>query len=195
LGGLATTLGIYYSGQSGRPFSYMAVGDVNGDGRSDNDLPYIPRDVNDVILVSSTGTVLAKTDNAYSQLFTFIEGDKYLNENRGRIAERSGPREPWSHTLDLRLAQEIPTLAGQRIELTFDVLNVLNLLNSKWGWVKTTGVNQTFNFIEFHSLETTAGANYGKPRYRWTNTTLTSPFQPDNILSRWQAQFGIRYTL
>lgn len=195
LGGLATSIGLFYGGASGRPFSYMVVGDVNGDGRSDNDLPYIPRDVNDIILVNSAGTVLAKNDAAYTQLFTFIEGDKYLNANRGKIAERSGPREPWAHSLDLRITQEIPTIAGQKIELTFDVLNVLNLLNKKWGWIKTTGVNQTFNFIEFHSLETTTGPDYGKPRYRWTNTTLTSPFQPDNILSRWQAQFGVRYTL
>lgn len=194
-GGFATTVGLSYNGASGRPVSYLVVGDINGDSRSDNDLPYIPRDVNDIILVNSGGTVLPKTDAAYSQLFQFIDGDEYLSKNKGRIAERSGPREPWAHTIDLRIAQEIPTIAGQRLEITLDVINVLNMLNSKWGWVKTAGVNQSFNFIEFHSLETTAGANYGKPRYRWTNTTLSSPFQPDNILSRWQAQVGIRYTL
>ncbi len=194
IAGLATSIGLFYNGQSGRPFSYLVVGDVNGDGRSDNDLPYIPRDENDIILVNSAGTVLPKTDAAYAQLFNFINSDPYLRENKGRIAERSGPREPWAHMLDLRISQEIPTIAGQKIELTFDILNLPNLLRpKKWGWVKNTGVNQTFNLIEFHSLETTPGPNYGKPRYRWTNPS--TPFQPDNILSRWQAQFGIRYTI
>jgi len=190
--GLATTLGIFYSGQSGRAFSYLVSGDVNGDGRSDNDLAYIPRDANDIILVNSSGTVLPPTDPAYAALMAYVNGDDYLNDNKGKISERSGPREPWGHQIDLRLAQEIPTIAGQRFEITFDILNVLNLLNSDWGWQRNVGVNQTVNLMSFHSIETTPGANYGKPRYQWQG--LSDPFVPDNIFSRWQAQLGIRYT-
>ena len=73
----------------------------------------------------------------------YVNGDDYLNDNKGKISERSGPREPWGHQIDLRLAQEIPTIAGQRFEITFDILNVLNLLNSDWGWQRNVGVNQT----------------------------------------------------
>jgi len=205
--GLATSIGVFYNGQSGRPFSYLVSGDVNGDGASGNDLAYIPRNANDIILMSgsaATDTVLPKSHPDYARLMAFIEGDDYLNENKGRISERMGPREPWSHQIDMRISQEIPTISGQRIELTFDILNVLNLLNGDWGWVRNTGANQNFNLFTFHSLETTPGADYGKPRYALSSSAKVTdgkadPFLPDDLqparVSRWQLQFGIRYTL
>lgn len=195
---IVTTVGLYYAGLSGRPFSYMVAGDVNGDGRSDNDLIYIPKDANDIILTNAGGTVLAKTDPAYSQFLAFIDADSYLKDNKGKISERSGPREPWSHEIDLHVGQEIPTFAGQRIEISFDILNVLNLLKSDWGWVRTTGVNQTVNLLTLKGFVTTPGADYGKPKYNWAVYPITDgkadPFQPDNLLSRWQAQLGFRYS-
>jgi hypothetical protein len=189
--GLKTNFGIFYNGYSGRPFSYVVNGDVNGDGEIDNDLVYIPRDVNDIILVSSTGAVLPKDDAAYASFFSYIENDEYLSENRGSMSERNGAREPWSHQIDLRLSQEIPTFTGHKVEVTFDILNVLNLFNREWGWQQTVP-NQNAFLLGFHSLETEAGNNYGRPRYTWGNPG--DPNQPMNIESRWQAQLGIRYT-
>jgi hypothetical protein len=197
-GGFVTDIGLAYNGQSGRPFSYMVSGDVNGDGRSDNDLPYIPKDANDILLTNSAGTVLPKSDAAYAQMMAFIDADSYLKDHKGQISERSGPREPWAHTLDLRINQDIPTFRGQRIQLTLDILNLPNLLNSEWGWINNTGVNQTVNLVTFKGLEKTVGADYGKAKYQWTGLKVTDgkadPFQPDNILSRWQMQLGVRYT-
>ena len=72
------------------------------------------------------------------------------------------------------------------------MLNVLNFLDNDWGWVKTTGTNQTVNLLTFHSIETAAGADRGKPRYQWGGTF--QQFLPDNITSRWQAQLGVRYS-
>lgn len=195
--GYITDIGVFYNGQSGRPFSYMVTGDVNGDGRSDNDLVYIPRDANDIILVSSTNAVLPKSDIAYTQLMSFINSDTYLSANKGKISDRSGPREPWAHSVDMRLTQDIPVIQGHTIELTVDILNVLNLLNSDWGWIKNTGVNQTVSMLTFKGLDKTPGADYGKPHYALTlpgSNTAPAPFLPDNILSRWQIQFGARYT-
>jgi hypothetical protein len=195
--GFATTLGLLYNGLSGRPFSYLVSGDVNGDGRSDNDLIYIPRDENDIVLVSSSRTVLPKTDAAYAALFAYINADSYLQENKGKMSERSGPREPWSHQLDLHFAQEIPTFLGQKIELTIDILNFMNLLNGEWGWVRNTGLNQTANLLQFQGI-VASGADAGKPMYTWLNQPINDgkadPFVADNLLSRWQAQVGVRYS-
>ena len=195
--GWRTTVGLFYNGQSGRPFSYMVSGDVNGDGRSDNDLVYIPRDQNDIILVSSSGAVLPKSDAAYTQLFNYIDADSYLKDHKGTISERSGPREPWAHSIDMRVVQEIPTIGTQGVQITIDILNVLNLLNKEWGWIRSSGVNQTVNMLGFKGLTKTVGADYGKPLYQWLglpiNNGKADPFQPDNILSRWQVQLGIRY--
>ena len=191
--GYATTIGLNYNGQSGRPYSYMVVGDVNGDGRTDNDLVYIPKDINDIVLVSSTGTVLAKTASDYQALTDFINRDDYLKDHKGQMSERSGPREPWSSSIDMHIAQEIPVIAGHKVEITVDILNLLNLFDNGAGWVRNTGANQTVNMLQFTGFTTTAGPDYGKPKYVWLG--VSDPFQPDNILSRWQMQLGVRYTL
>jgi hypothetical protein len=191
--GLKTNIGLFYNGYSGRPFSYYVNGDVNGDGELDNDLIYIPKDVNDIILVDSKGIVLAKNDPAYTALFAYIDNDDYLKENKGKISERNGSREPWSHQIDLHISQEIPTFGGQLVEITFDILNLTNLLNNEWGWQKTTGANQNVTPLQLYSLGNTVGSSdYGKPRY--TFTASGDPSIPSDTGSRWQAQLGIRYT-
>jgi len=186
--GLATTIGLFYNGLSGRPYSYIIDGDVNGDGLADNDLAYIPRDANDIILVSSAGAVLAKTDAAYGELMAYIDNSDYLKDRKGMMAERNGARSPWSHQIDLRITQEIPSLFGHKFEITFDILNVMNLIDKEAGWIKLA--NDT-RLLKFHSIAPT-GADKGKARYQWA--AFSDPDIPSNLLSRWQAQFGIRYT-
>lgn len=189
--GMKTTVGLFYNGASGRPFSYYVAGDINGDGESDNDLIYIPKDENDIILVNSSGNVLPTTDAAYASLFDYINSDDYLKENKGKMSVRNGAREPWIHQFDLRISHEIPTIMGQSIELSFDIINLTNLLNSEWGWQKEV-TNQNVALVTFHSLDNDVNsANYGKPRYQWTN--LKEAALPANLNSRWQAQFGVRY--
>jgi hypothetical protein len=212
--GLATTVGVFYNGQSGRPFSYMITGDVNGDGRSDNDLAYIPKDANDIVLMGVTDPTLPfhavtnpnikltdKSRSEYSQLMAFIDADPYLKDNKGKISERSGPREPWAHQIDMRINQEIPTMPGHKVEISLDILNVLSLLKNSWGWIRNTGINQTVNMYTFSGLDKTAGVDFGKPRYLIQPSTVrvtdsvADPFLIDNILSRWQLQLGLRYTM
>lgn len=199
--GMATTVGLFYNGLSGRPFSWLVNGDVNGDSRSDNDLVYIPKDANDVVLVDNSGTTLAKTDPAYAQLMAYINNDSYLSENKGTMAERNAARSVWSHQVDLRLSHVIPSFMGHRIELTFDVTNLMNMINKKWGWVKLANDSYLLNF---HSISTPTndptdpttnpgGQNNGKARYRFVDPG--DPNIPSNTLSRWTAQFGIRYTI
>ena len=64
--------------------------------------------------------------------------------------------------------------------------------------MRNAGVNQTVNMFTFKGLDKTVGPNYGKAKYEWvglkTTDGVADPFQPDNILSRWQVQFGLRYT-
>jgi hypothetical protein len=185
--GLATTVGLFYNGINGRPFSYIVSGDVNGDGLSDNDLAYIPRDQSDIILVTSAGAAAPQSD--YDALFAFINNDDYLSKNKGKFAERNGARSAWESQIDLRIAQEVGSVLGHKMELTFDVTNLGNLLNHDWGWIKQA--SQQVGLVNFHSIATT-GADAGRPRYRWTS--VTDPRIASNTLSRWTAQFGVRYS-
>ena len=183
VGGLATTAGLIYNGVSGRPFSYIVNGDVNADGRSDNDLAYIPKDQSDIILVTSSGVAAPQSD--YDALFAYINSDSYLSEHKGQMAERNAARSPWSGEVDLRITQEIPTIMGQKLEIGFDVLNLMNLINKKWGWVKLASDTR---LLTFYNIDPATG----RARYRWTG--LSDPNIPDNMLSRWSAQFSLRYT-
>ncbi|MCX6145515.1 MAG: hypothetical protein NTZ35_20095, partial [Ignavibacteriales bacterium] len=185
-----TTLSLAYEGRSGGPITYYINGDLNGDGQTSNDLAYIPKDANDVILVSSTGAVLLKTDAAYTNLNTYINNSDYLSSHRGQVAERNGGRMPWSHYLDLGLTQEIPTLPGHRFEIRVDVLNILNLLNHDWGYNPYLA-NYQDDLLTFHSLDPVTG----QPRFRWTKPSATAnPWVNDNLSSRWGAQIGLRYS-
>ena len=60
-GDTRVVVSMYYSGQSGRPYSLNFSNDINGDGRTTNDLLYLPRDANDVIL--RNGTAAAEPKN------------------------------------------------------------------------------------------------------------------------------------
>lgn len=175
---LSTTLSIFYDGYSGRSFSYVYDGDVNGDGQTENDLIYIPNDQNDIIL---------KTNN-WQQLDAYIESDDYLKDSRGNIVGRMGGREPFVNQLDMRITQDIPVISGHKFQITVDVLNFLNLLNGDWGHQRTVS-NQRDRLLKFEGLD---GATK-KPIFSFTNKT--DPFQFDDLSSRWQMQIGLRYTL
>ena len=56
--------------------------------------------------------------------------DSCLSESRGQILERNSCRGPWQGALDLRVTQGINTPQG-RVEVLFDVFNVLNLLSGE----------------------------------------------------------------
>jgi hypothetical protein len=144
--------------------------------------------------MNSAGTaVLPKTDVAHTQLMNFINNDDYLKNHKGQMSERNGARTPWIGQVDLHVSQEVPTFNGQRIEVFFDVLNLMNLLNSKWGWQNWVGANNYTPLYSFSSFDVTpTSPDYGKPRYTWSNPA--NPNVPNNLPSRWSGQLGVRYT-
>lgn len=191
-----TTVSLYFNSQSGRPFSYTYLGDVNKDGHDANDLIYIPKDRNDIYLGTidkTTKAYVRASEENYDALERYINRDEYLKNHRGQIAERNSNVEPWVNQMDLKLTQEIPLFQGHKFEVTFDVLNVLNLINSDWGWVRT--VNFSDNLLK---LEGSAKVNAGTADEKTVNVfsfkDKSDPYQKDNLLSRYQMQFGVRYS-
>ena len=71
----------------------------------------------------------------------FISSDSSMKDARGRIAERNAGRSPWSNGLDFRFAANIPTRSRARVELTMDVLNLLNLFDKSSGEVYYAAFN------------------------------------------------------
>lgn len=175
--GFSTTVSLIYEGNSGTPYSFIFDRDVNGDGERFNDLVYIPASRDELVI----------SDDNWDALNSFISNDPYLSSRRGQIAERNGATAPWRNRVDLRLAQQVPTIAGQRAELTLDVLNVGNLLNNEWGRVRTTGRSHTL-------IELASNPINEEGQYVVTGVNTRTVSTPNNILSRWQMQLGFRYT-
>jgi hypothetical protein len=186
--GFTTSFGMVYTGISGMPFSYVYDGDVNGDGESLNDLFFVPSNSTQIFLVNSDGELTMPWDPAYFQLFDFIAHDAYLSSRRGKVCERNGARGPWSHQLDLRLAQ---TLAlgedGGRCEIELQLLNLPNLLNPAWGHVYYVPY-QVAPVLQFFKMDTIT-----RPWYRWA--PRTSPLIADPLLSRWRVRLGMKFSV
>ena len=145
----ATALAFYYVGESGRPFTYLATGtlgrgDLNADGSNANDPIYVPRDAMDTTEIAFSGisstpgadnSPAAQAIRERQQREAFearIDRTSCLRRQRGRILERNGCREPWSHTTIASLRQWIPV--GRRtLEAEVEVFNLLNLVNAEWG--------------------------------------------------------------
>jgi len=162
-----------YSG--GNRYSFTYGGDVNGDGFS-NDLIYIPKDANDINLTNASD---------WDALDAFIKQDKYLSENRGEIAERNGLLNDWFTNLDLRILQNIG-VAGQKFQVSLDILNFGNLISDKWG------VRKVADPSALTPLVLDSWNDDGEPVYSFTGpeTTFTDDL---GEFSRWRMQLGFRY--
>ncbi|MBI1937070.1 MAG: TonB-dependent receptor [Ignavibacteriales bacterium] len=189
-----TTISLYYNGQSGSPFSFIVGGDLNNDGFTDNDLFYIPRNKSEILLGTiSSGQYVAASEQQYNDLFAFINNNNYLSENKGKISERNGARNPWRNILDLRIQQDIPDIWGLgRLQVSLDILNVLNLINSEWGWDES--VFSTYRIASLQGRITHNG-KANTPVYSFSKPARNVPWSITDTTSRWAMQFGIRYTL
>ena len=164
----------------GNRYSFIYSGDVNGDGFGGNDLIYIPKDQNDIVLADA---------GDWAALDAFIEQDDYLKEHRGEIAERSGAINPWYTNIDLRILHGFALSLGEtshKIQVSLDIQNFSNLLNSSWG------VRKIANPAATSPLLLTGFDANGEPVLDFTGPTET--YVDDfSLLSRWQIQVGLKY--
>jgi len=167
-----------YSG--GNRYSYIYSGDVNGDGYGGNDLIYIPKDANDIVLEDPT---------EWDALDAFIEQDAYLSQHRGEISERHGGVNPWFYNIDLRILQDFNLdVAGHThtFQISCDILNVPNLLNDGWGVRKIANPSAT------SPLTLKDWDDNGEPILGFTGPEETFMDDPSEF-SRWRMQIGLRY--
>ena len=216
IGHLGTTISMFYEAAPAGRFSYIYAGDMNGDGQT-NDLMYVPRsqaeiNLRDITLLPATSggsaAVIYSAAEQWTDLNNFINQDDYLSKHRGDYAERNGAVRPWQNRLDVRILHDFFTNLGKdnrnTLQVSFDIFNVGNLLNSKWGASQSANRNNPLAFSGYN----TAGQPVYEFRYL-TNPTRTSSTNdtviPGNKLtdtfrydtgglgSRWQAQIGLRY--
>lgn len=201
-----TTVNLFYSNQSGSPYSfiYAASGAPFGNASNAN-LPYIPKNSSDMLLADikdAGGNVVYSSAQQWTDLDAFISGDSYLKTRRGQYAERNGGRTPWNQSMDIRFMHEIKlskTNRNHALQISLDVFNVLNLLNNNWGHITfvTNTNNYNVNLLTF--VKDASGKSPGAPATGYAPTfTYNKPYgghyyTVDPISSRWQMQLGIHY--
>ena len=183
---------LFFSGQSGTPYSYGFVGStIDGTGQNVS-LVYIPK-------VGETAKFFSAANAAQAAAFdAFIDGDKYLRTRRGEFTERNAARTPWNTQADFRFSQDIRISQNgthkHTLSFTYDIVNLTNLLNKNWG-VQYFSPN-TFNSMASVGLTAVKGATGNAttyPTYTFDQNN-TSTYSKDFFASRFQMQFGLRYS-
>lgn len=176
-----------YVGSSGRPFSLVVNGDINGDEATSNDLAFLfdpddPATPSDV--AAAMRRVLANPKNVARE---------YMRGHLGQIAGRNTVHAPWAGRVDVRLARTVPSVRGQRAELTLDVFNFANLLNPRWGsqLLLPVGISNQNPVVQRIPLLNVVGFDQTTRRYRYTVN------ENAGVLRRggdpYQMQLGVRY--
>jgi len=200
---LATSFGLFLEIAEGNTFlnggnrfSVLYAGDVNGDGYS-NDLIYIPRDAHNPSEILFADIQNGRTAAQQAQAFeAFIRQDDYLSSHRGEIAERFGITNPWYSNIDLRILQDFAmNFGGQKhtFQLSFDILNLGNLISSGWGVRKVANAAATrpLQFVRFNPPPP-GNPGPGTPVFNFVGPEKTFVDDPSQ-LSRWRIQVGLRY--
>jgi hypothetical protein len=191
--------------QSGRPFTPETSGDINGDGVTFNDRPFIYAAAD--LPVASAATADA-TRQSYADV---LAANSCISKYVGQIIPKNTCRTPWVNSLDMRLTKEISTLRGQHAELQIDLFNVLNGLGQLgcnkddynaavkagtdlpgtcgWGRVTTvSGANQDlFNSVGSYN-SATGQITYGPNKTFGRETVVGS-----NLNLQFQTQIALKY--
>ena len=197
-GNLTSTFSVFFSAQSGSPFTYGFVNYTVQNTPQQLSLAYIP-DKGETINFfqnytdKATGNIITAQQQA-AAFDAFIDGNKYLSSRRGDFTQRNGGRTPWNNQADFHFAQDVGLGVRHKQFLTFtlDIVNVTNLLDKNWGWVFFSP--NTYNSTASVGLQPYIPAQtaQGYPLYQFQNPGR--PYSVDFFDSRYQMQLGVRYS-
>ncbi|MCP9767483.1 TonB-dependent receptor [Lacihabitans sp. LS3-19] len=197
LGG-STTFSLFYEGRNQGNYSLVYAGDMNQDGLSNNDLLFIPNKGSDMTFLplTSGGKTFSPEEQA-TAFEKFISQNSQLDALRGTYVKRNSIQFPWYNSTDFSVIQDIKINAGSTsnaLQVRFDILNVGNLLNSKWGVLNRLSADRPL---------AAAGVNAsGVPQFRMATqqvggqtVLLQDSYVPSiSTGSVWGAQLSVRYS-
>lgn len=197
-----STFALYYNGTNMGRLSYVFSSPLEGSGiNTTQSLIYIPKDKSEMRFVDK-GSYTA--DQQAADFEEYINGNSYLKSRKGKYVERFGGLQPWLNRFDFKFTQDLFTNFGTSrrytLQFTWDVMNLGNLLNKKWGVYKTNaaGGSSFFNYQDYKLLSSkglnadneityTLNADNSedfKKRTTWIGNATTS--------STWGMQMGLR---
>ena len=188
-----TAVSLLYQGSAQGRLSYVYSTDMNGDGYS-SDLMYIPKDQNDIVFKDlGAGMSPQEQWDAFSK---FMEQDNYLKNHKGEYAQRFGGLLPWQHQFDFKWVQDLFYQKGSdsKVQFTFDILNLGNLINSNWGVSKTqiTGSYQNIPLLKYEGANADGKPTFSLPVKTAADYYTTSYKTVLGYGSTWSMLAGIR---
>lgn len=186
-----TSISIFYEGRSSGRSSYT----YRGRGIADNAqrLMFVPNKASDLKFQEyQVGGKTFTVEDQEKAFDTYIDNDPYLSSKRGSVVDRGGLVGPWFNTFDLRLTHDIEIYKKNKLQLSLDILNIGNLLNSDWGVPQYLYSSNVLSFVKITPK--------GEPVYKMERNTGTNELISErfinslSIRNAWSMQVGIRYT-
>ncbi|MBH9551393.1 TonB-dependent receptor [Inhella gelatinilytica] len=192
-----TTVGVFYEGREGKPYSWTFNNDMNGDGVAGNDLLYIPNapGSGDVLfkLPGSSNTVANSGAAAEAKFWDVVHNSPALTNARGGVVARNAEFSKFTNNIDLRISQEVPGFfAGHKGVIALDILNFGNMLDKRWGRIDEIGFGtggNVRNFVNYSGIDPATG----KMIYT-VNDPRTFTTRQVRGESQWAVQVTARYT-
>ncbi|QJR34280.1 carboxypeptidase-like regulatory domain-containing protein [Gemmatimonas groenlandica] len=178
-----------YVGTTGRPFSLVVDGDINGDEANGNDRAFLfdpgnpttPADV-----AASMRRVLANPNNL---------ARRYIASHLGQVSGRNTITTPFTNRVDARIARQFRARGSGALrsaELIIDVYNVGNLLNRRWGaqYLLPVGISSQNPVVNRVPLLRVVGFDPATQRYRYSVNESAGVLPKGG--DPYQVQIGVR---
>ena len=181
---------IYEAWRGGYNYSFMMSNDMNGDGYN-YDAVYIPTDAQ-----VKNGEFRFVSDDDRDRFMAYVHANDYLSEHQGEYAEAYSVYSPWVHRFDISYKHDFKVKLGNtmnKLQLSLDVKNVMNLFNNSWGVSKYLNpvLGSDPRILKYEGVDAEGYATFSTPAA--VNGSLET-FVPNHSLGQcWYASVGIKY--
>ncbi|MDY3741802.1 MAG: carboxypeptidase regulatory-like domain-containing protein [Prevotella sp.] len=182
---------IYETWRGGYNYSFMTANDMNGDGYN-YDAIYVPTDKE-----VADGLFRFKTEDDKTRFMDFVHSNDYLSSRQGKYTEANSFYSPWVHRIDFAYKHDFKVNVGKnvhKLQLSFDMKNVLNFFNSSWGVSKYLNPalgSDGPRVLKYEGVDKDGFATFSTPAAVNGNVKSFVPYH--SIGQCWYASIGIKY--
>ena len=182
---------IYETWRGGYNYSFMTTNDMNGDGYN-YDAIYVPTDQE-----VADGLFRFKTEDDKTRFMDFVHSNDYLSSKQGEYTEANSFYSPWVHRIDFAYKHDFKVNVGKnvhKLQLSFDMKNVLNFFNSSWGVSKYLNPELGSDgprVLKYEGVDKDGFATFSTPAAVNGNVKSFVPYH--SIGQCWYASIGIKY--
>lgn len=183
---------LFYEGwRGGANYSFMTTNDMNGDGYN-YDAIYIPTDQQ---VADKQFRFVSEDDK--TRFMDYVHANGYLSKHQGEYAEAYALYSPWVHRIDFAYKHDFKLNVGKTkhgLQLSFDIKNLLNLFDSKWGVAKylNPAIGSDARILRYEGVDKDGVAEFSTPKSINGNTETFTPSY--SIGQCWYMSVGIKYT-